>query len=229
MVNVTQECHMGFWWKIYNLPNQNVTLYGPLRSFRYFEEISSWLYIEILSHINRTLLSKAERFIESAKQDFVRKNSNICPSSVCVHVRRGDKAIKSSYEKHSYRLPSVEDILNAMNYLESKHQHVVFIVASDTKEWCKQHLQKPNVYVSNLTTFNEDFVLMSSCDAMIMTVGTFGWWAAWLSSQRGGTSMYYNHPFVAGSRKDKAFNRKNCFPSDWIPYNSSTVIVKSKW
>ena len=87
------------------------------------------------------------------------------------------------------------EIHNAMNFMESKHKHVVFIVESDTKKWCGQHLQKPNVYISNLTTLTEDFVLMSSCDDMIMTVGTFGYWAAWLTSKRSGNPMYYNYPF----------------------------------
>ena len=45
------------------------------------------------------------------------------------------------------------------------------------------------------SSYVDDFVLLQSCDHVIMTVGTFGWWA----SQRGGTVMYYKDPFPIDS------------------------------
>ena len=206
----------------FNLPKQNIVITGNLLSFRYFVKISSWLYREVFSHINQTLFLVARNFTHQAMNDYSNKQKGVVPKTVCVHVRRGDKA-----NHRTYRLPSPEEILNAVNYMESKHKHVVFIVASDTTKWCKQHLPKHNVYISSLTTLYEDFVLLSSCDDMIMTEGTFGWWAAWLTSKRGGTSMYYNHPFFKSSRLDKYLDRKDHFPAKWIAYNS-TSIIKSK-
>ena len=57
-------------------------------------------------------------------------------------------------------------------------------------------------YIGNTDCFSsyvDDFVLLQSCDHVIMTVGTFGWWAAWLTSQRRGTVMYYKDPFPIDS------------------------------
>ena len=203
---------------LFHLPNENIKIEGYVSSFRYFERMLPWFYTDLLAHFNNTLSTKADHFIQDVKKQYKVKSNGVLPKTVCVHVRRGDKATQFAHDVLSFRLPSAEEILSAMKYMESKHEHVAFIVASDTTDWCKQHLQKHNVYISNLTTFYEDFVLVSSCVDMIMTVGTFGWWAAWLTSQRGGTSMYFKFPFVEGTTKDALLNRHNSFPEEWIAY-----------
>ena len=216
---ITERAVWDFDEKFFNLPMENVTIDGYVSSFRYFEKLLPWFYRDVLAQFDRVLLTKAEHFLQNVKEQYEARNNGTVPKTVCVHVRRGDKATKFARDVMSHRLPPPEDILNAMKYMESEKKHAAFIIASDTKEWCRQHLHRPNVYVSNLTSFYEDFVLMSNCDDMIMTVGTFGWWASWLTSQRGGTVMYYKFPFVEGSKKDKLLNRHNSFPEDWIPYS----------
>ena len=36
---------------------------------------------------------------------------------------------------------------------------------------------------------------MSVCDGVILSVGTFGWWAGYLSSQYGGDVVYFKNNF----------------------------------
>ena len=201
------------------LPKENVTIKGHLVSFRYFENIASRVFETLFSKMNKILVTKAEHFIHQAKNHYSSRNDGHVPRSVCVHVRRGDKATQHALE-HGMRVPEAVDILQAMTYMESKHEHVVFIVASDSKQWCSKYISPygDNVFVSNLTSVYEDFVLMSSCDDMIMTVGTFGWWASWLTSQRGGTSMYYKHPFTTETAIRKKFYIPNHFPPNWKAY-----------
>ena len=223
-----------YWWKkvneksaydfenvFFNLPMENVVLDGFLCSFKYFEEIWSHLSDALLT-FNESLTSRVQYFIKNVTKQYMERTGAVAPKSVCVHVRIGDKATQET-QLVGYNTATAQDILAAMMYMESTHKHVVFIVASDTKQWCENHLRKDNVYISNMSSYQEDFVLMSSCDHMIMTVGTFGWWAAWLTSRRGGTSMYYNHPFVTGSYLDKMFDSQDHFPADWIPYNRTAV------
>ena len=57
-----------------------------------------------------------------------------------------------------------------------------------------------------------------------MTVGTFGWWAGWLTSQRGGTVLYYRDPFIIGSEIYKMYKRHNHFPEDWLAYDNDSVV-----
>ena len=205
----------------FNLPTENIVIDGFLCSFKYFERFWSHLS-DGLSTYSESLTSHAQYFIKNVTKQYMEKTGGIVPKSVCVHVRIGDKGTRKLHGM-GYNTAKAQDVFTAMKYMESTYKHVVFIVSSDTKQWCKKNLRRYNVYISNLTSYKEDFVLMSSCDHMIMTVGTFGWWASWLTSQRGGTSMYLYPSFVIGSHLDKMLDSKDHFPADWIQYNSTTV------
>ena len=54
-----------------------------------------------------------------------------------------------------------------------------------------------------------------------MTVGTFGWFSSYLTSNRGGIAMYYKYPYVTGSRTEKNMNTCNSYPATWIPYDAT--------
>lgn len=209
--------------KLINLPMKNVSINAYACSFRYFQNISHWLYHDYLSYFNRHLHSKAIKFIKSSEHMYRKqhmKEDNSSVQTVCLHVRRGDKATKFAHDSQSFRIPNQSDIHKAMTYMEEKFEQVIFFIASDGKDWCIKHLKRDNVFISDFGSYQLDFVLVSSCNHMIMTVGTFSWWAAWLTHQRGGTVLYFKYPFVNGSKKDKDLNRKNHFLPGWIPYST---------
>ena len=137
--------------------------------------------------------------------------------------RRGDFLFEHSI-KHGFGVPSSLDIQNAMNYMQTKFKDIVFIVISNDLKWCRVNLNRTNVYFSNFTSVDEDFVLMCNCDHMIMTVGTFGWWGAWFTSWRSGIAMYYEHQFYANTNVYRSFNRHDWIPSHWLAYTNMTVI-----
>ena len=80
------------------------------------------------------------------------------------------------------------------------------------------------MYFSTMISPNEDFVLMCSCDHMIMTVGTFGFWGAWFTSWRGGIAMYYEHVFSEDSNNVKSLSRHDWYPPNWLAYTNRSVI-----
>ena len=211
--------------RFFHLPKKNVTIKGCLQSFRYFEDISKSLLKNIFSYFHPKLLSKANNFIKAVKNLYKKEHEGVTPKSVCVHIRRGDKAESIARKQSAYRLPSPNDILMAMHYMEFTFNNVVFIVTSDSKEWISEKIHAFNVYLSNMTSFEEDFVLMSSCDHIIMTVGTYGWFSSYLTSKRGGMVMYYKYPYIIGSRVDLGMNRSNSFPATWIPYDATEEQV----
>jgi galactoside 2-L-fucosyltransferase 1/2 len=53
--------------------------------------------------------------------------------------------------------------------------------------------------------------LMTLCDHVIVTAGTFGWWGAWLS---GGITVYYKG--YPGHNLSNRFNLFDYYPSHWI-------------
>ena len=193
--------------RFFNLPETNVTIGGYLQSFKYFENISAEIF-KTYSDINPQLLEKVKRFKESVKQEARKRLSYNSPRTVCLHVRRGDYMSK----------------VFAMNWMEEKYKQVLFIVASNNKKWCQRYLKKENVFISYFISAEDDFTLMQSCDHMIMTVGTFGWWAAWMTSYRGGDVMYYKDPFTPGSHKDNHFDRVSHYPGHWLAYGNNLVI-----
>ena len=211
----------------FNLSKKNLRIGYAFHSFKYFQDIFEDIYNRTLSHFDGNLLSKATKFIQEAEHNYkqlnkiVNKQTKI--TSVCIHVRRGDFLVEPS-KKVGFLVPSSLDIQNAMNYLQNKFKHTIFIVMSNGLKWCKVNLNRSSVYFSTMTSQNEDFVLMCSCDHMIMTVGTFGFWGAWFTSWRGGIVMYYEHVFSKTSLiKVKSFSRHDWFPPHWLAYTNRTI------
>ena len=217
--------------KFFNLPQQNIMLENLLQSFKYFEDIFGDIYNKTLSYFDETLLTRARRFIQMAKNNYKQRNKieikETKITSVCVHVRRGDFVTDRTSRLNNI-VPSSLDIQNAMNYLEKKFEHTVFIVMSNGLEWCTANLKRSNVYFSNTAVSTKDFVLMCNCDHMIMTVGTFGWWGAWFTSWRGGIAMYYEQPFYKNSTRYQTMNRHDMFPPHWLAYTNK-IVIESKY
>jgi galactoside 2-L-fucosyltransferase 1/2 len=59
-----------------------------------------------------------------------------------------------------------------------------------------------------------DLAILSSCDAVVVSSGSFGWWAAWLANK---TTVYYANWPRPGSPMSKGFNTSVYFPPHWIP------------
>ena len=62
-----------------------------------------------------------------------------------------------------------------------------------------------------------DFAVLMSCDGMILSSGTFGWWAAWLGAhQREGDVLYFGEVFRMSHRKNKGLvNKEDFYPPTW--------------
>ena len=206
--------------KFFNLPQENIMIAKFFQSFKYFQGMFGDMYNKTLSYFDQHLQFIAREFIRLAKYNYRQRRSikETKITSVCIHVRRGDFLLGK------YILPSSLDIQNAMNYLQNKFKHLVFIVASDGLKWCKVNLNRSNVYFSPRFSVESDFVLMCSCDHMIMTAGTFGWWGAWFTSWRGGIAMYHEHLFPKFSPHYKFMSRHDQFPPHWLAYTNRTII-----
>ena len=75
------------------------------------------------------------------------------------------------------------------------NENVHFIVCSDGPDWCRRELQDrfPNVTVYH-DDFQKDLAILVECDHMILSKGTYGWWAAWLHG--GGEGVMFDKPFI---------------------------------
>jgi len=160
---------------------------------------------------------------------------------VGIHVRRGDCLSSRSNIVYGYTIADKSYFERAMRHLISKLREetlgsrngskllVEFVVCSDDILWCHK-----NVVISSLVdlvttgstlvsiVYSEngsdsaavDLGILARCDHVIMSTGTFGWWAGWLA---GGHVVYYNDWPRRGSKLDRQVNKMDYFPEHWVP------------
>jgi galactoside 2-L-fucosyltransferase 1/2 len=156
----------------------------------------------------------------------VQKHSSVYV--IGVHVRLGDIGSSASHLRRRFWSPTRDYLTEAMDLMAShspaEASTVVFFVACggglDNEEdmvECKKMTSEAKtrhtvIYSPIGTTAAEDFAALSSCNASIMTTGTFGWWASFLA---GGPVVAYASP-VLGDYGDAFFDSDSFFPPDWI-------------
>jgi hypothetical protein len=93
-----------------------------------------------------------------------------------IHIRRGDYL---NYPNKHTQSP-IDYYDTAIELVKEKFPNVTFLVFSDDIAWCKKHfIGNEYVFIEGFEDW-EDMILMSICDANIITNSTFSWWAAWL-------------------------------------------------
>jgi hypothetical protein len=116
-----------------------------------------------------------------------------------VHVRRGDYV-----NNPSRRVPPLSYYAEALRRLRQEVPGVQCVIASDDPQWVAA--QEPFQGLRILQgTPQQDLAVLACTQHMILSVGTYGWWAAWLREAPGHT--YY---FSVGS------DLQDHFPPAWI-------------
>lgn len=152
----------------------------------------SWTFFH---HIREEILREFT-FYKHVKEEARRSLSRLSayrrtPTFVGVHVRRGDyvKKMAKSYRGVVADRPFLE---NAIGYFRARYGEPVFVVVSDDMQWCRQNVDtsRGDVYFAGQgiqTSPEKDFSLLAHCNHTIITIGTFGFWAAYLA---GGEVVY---------------------------------------
>ena len=177
--------------------------------------LQSWKYFSGLEKEIRTIFTFHQSLLDNAQSFLQRVKTSADEIYIGVHVRRGDIA-----EKKGYNTASVSYIQNAMRYYTTKYSNIHFIVCSDDLGWCKRQelFTSAQGYTVSFCprwhSESHDLALLSSLNHSVITVGTFGWWAAWLA---GGDVVYYPTPYNNNAHMFKNFNAEDFFPPHWIP------------
>ncbi len=101
-------------------------------------------------------------------------------------------------------------IFNAMKYFSKKYQNCIFIMASDDKEHCTRTFrQEKNVIITpQHFSSSEDLAALALCQHSIITVGTFGWWSAFLA----GGNVIHDVRYIRNRSAIYDCNSENYFP-----------------
>ena len=189
-------------------PRQDILIGKYLQSFRYFKDISDILRQEFT--FTNVIRLKAITFYLKLNESL--KAQLLTSTLIGIHVRRTDM-LDPSLGRNS---PNISYYENAINYYKTKiQQPLIFIVCSDDIHWAKtsmRHLSE-NIVFSDERRPAVDLAILSLCDHVIMSVGTFGWWAGYLA---GGQVVYYRNQYVKGSKRYMDYNNADFIPPGWV-------------
>jgi len=197
-------------------PN-HVRLRGYFQSWRYFDNVADRIRQNFV--FREYVLTKAKLFLSSV-EPAAWKESGVDFIRIGIHVRRGD-LIDTRLHDFGYTVATLDYFQSAMQYFARHYYHIQFVVCSDDVEWCHDNLpaaadigSNVNIVFSENQSPNVDLAILALCNHTIMSVGSFGWWAAWLAN---GTTVYYAdwpRPF---SKLEYHVNKEDYFPKHWIP------------
>ncbi|ELU10696.1 hypothetical protein CAPTEDRAFT_99760 [Capitella teleta] len=191
----------------------NIYLDGYLQSWRYFDHVRTDLRKQL--HFPQKVLDQTEDFLQKALLKHRSQHPSAQPQFIGVHVRRGD-FLSEENRKQGYVAATAKYFDRAMRYFESRFKEIVFIVTSDDPAWCQENIgsDKSTVVISSWMDLpSHDMCLLSKCNHTIVSVGTFGWWGAWLA---GGDVTYFKDFPQPQSNIDKYFKKGDYYLPNWI-------------
>lgn len=199
-----------------SLPNRlgNITALGYFQSWKYFRAISErvrreFTFTDSLRNDSEYFLANISGTNESASKPVI---------YIGVHIRRRDMLVSFNIAR-GYTVATKEYLVSAVQYFRSQFPSalLIFVVCSDEIDWAKRNF--PAAHNSSVVVFSEnlsaaqDMALLSACNHSIITVGTYGWWSAFLT---GGRTVYYKNFPTPSSHIASVFDKNDYYPPDWI-------------
>lgn len=140
------------------------------------------------------------------------------PTSVAVHVRRGDylkephKSFHGNLDWETYYKP-------AMDYVRSKVEDPKFYIFTDDPKWVRWSWPTEDTVVIDPTTEAADIFSMALCRHAITANSSFSWWGAHLGDIRD------------GRRRHRTEDRVVVAPKNWFQSTEEDArdIVKTGW
>ena len=198
-----------------------------LQSYKYFEHVAP--VVKQLYSLHPAEIDRAADHLEdlilplwlaSINRDIAFDGLDMSDVNVIgVHFRRDHHAKKGGTR---YRFPPDPYFQSAISLLESRHEKrrymYILVIASDVDvEYIMKNVpsiaERRDVVYSRLGMASPslDFAMLRQCQHVITTLGSFGWWAGYLSS---GEVVYYKDQF----NMSHPLNEGKIDPADyWLP------------
>ncbi len=171
---------------------------------------------------NRTYITSTPVFLNNAKYllDVPKTLPQDAPLLfIGIHIRRGDMAYSAFVYSLGYVVAPARYVLKAMKFYINMFpkNKLVFVICTDDKQWVIDFIfSRINAYAVLSIENNPviDFAILANCNHSIVTVGSYGWWAAYIS---GGLTVYYKNWPRPHSELDKMLKKSDYFPPQWVP------------
>ena len=175
----------------------DIHLKGYFQSYKYFDKAN-------IPKLKSMYLENAKRKLSQYKD----KQAH----AVCLHVSRGDM-VDIKYISP----PPNTYFLNAMDLFSKQHNNTIFIMVGAEPEWIisQSEFQRKDVYIIKSGLAIDDLSLLAVCNAVVVSVGTFGWWGGFLNEH--GKVVYNPLEFdMSHAISKKGVTLKDYFPASWI-------------
>ena len=149
----------------------DVMLRGYFQHYRYFSHVAN----EIRKQF--TFRYRVMRQVSAFFKQYGLTDDDVV--KVGVHVRRGDSLLPHSVD-NGFGPPDLAYFKNAMDYFRNKYAKVRFVLCSDDLKWARRHLADADVTIVPNHAPEVDMAILTSCDHVIISNGTFSWWVGWL-------------------------------------------------
>ncbi|XP_059842821.1 galactoside alpha-(1,2)-fucosyltransferase 2-like [Hypanus sabinus] len=228
-----EEVKQKITWKTYYLSDWMKDKYKDISGdyINFVGYPSSWTFYHHIQHEILREFSFHEFITEEVNlylRNITASRQNV--TYIGVHVRRGDyvnvmpKVWKGVIGDKIY-------LEQAMSYFRNKYKNAFFVVVSNGIDWCRANIDvsKGDVYFSgdgNESSPYWDFAILAHCNHTIMTIGTFGFWGAYLA---GGDTVYLTNFTLPNSPFLKVFKYEAAYRPEWIgiPADLSPLLVKT--
>ena len=126
----------------------------------------------------------AYRYLNVVKDHWLIGHPNVQSDNITyvgVQVRRTDYT-NEMWSNHGMITPGKDYFFRAMQYYKDKFKNVVFVVATDDREWCFNNIMAEGVYMApENNSPSGDMSLLSHCNHTIGSVGSFTLWSSLLT------------------------------------------------
>ncbi|CAL1547524.1 unnamed protein product [Lymnaea stagnalis] len=192
--------------RLLKLSRENITLAGYFQVWKYFRNIDEYIRREFT--LRAAMREQINELLDKFRGDV---KGHIL---VGVHVRRGD-LLFSKFKRYGYGVAKASYFMKAFERMRSmlNSSDVTFVVVSDDLEWCHENLNSTDVQILEPGSAVLHFGVLASCDHVIISGGTYGWWAAWLAN---GITIYYDRFFINGTDLMRGVSLQDYYPPEWV-------------
>ena len=192
----------------------DVQLSGYLQSYKYFqgyeEEVRNKVRFSLaIVHEPMVFIKQLKQKVVTHSQDTISLDNVI---TVGIHIRFGEEDIKLMDINRLQQF-----IGRGMDYFQPRFKYLHYILATDNKDMLNSSINMtkafPQITMSPFISGEHDLALLSLCDHMIISIGTFSWWAGFLA---GGDVLYYQNAQRDEAEIANGFVAEDLYPKHWI-------------
>ena len=195
----------------FSLPPENIVLKGYFQSWKYFEKHRNIILNEF--SFSDYVRNQVKEFFAKLQVTRTKKDNFLY---IGIHIRRGD-FLKDELKNYGFTVATKFYIQNAISYFKMKFTKTFFVVATNDKNWSLDALSilpHTEYMLTEMTSPFTDIAILSLCEHVITTTGSFSWWIGYLSK---GIVIYYKDFPRNDSTFAQSFRKEDYYPSHWVP------------